>query len=165
MDEPKRTFDEKVKAISGGVTALTGIFAALTQYNETLKKVIDSLGPIAELPPSVWLGAAAILLIAGVFALWDGLTRRSRLLRPEALLLRSDEPRHLKGRQDDIDRLSTLCNEYQQVYLVGESGAGNSSLIQAGLCPALKANRRLFPIYLNVWGEDWQAGPRVALTH
>jgi hypothetical protein len=71
----------------------------------------------------------------------------------------------LKGRQEDIDRLSTLCNEYQQVYLVGESGAGKNSLIQAGLCPALKADRALFPIYLNVWGEDWQAGPRVALTH
>ncbi len=165
MNEPKRTFDEKVKAISGGVSALTGILTALTQYNETLKKVIGSLGPMAELPTSVWVGAAAILLIAGVSALWDGLTRRSRLLRPEALLLRSDEPRHLKGREEDIERLTMLCNEYQQVYLVGESGAGKSSLIQAGLCPALKADRGLFPIYLNVWGEDWQAGPRIALTH
>jgi hypothetical protein len=163
MNEPKRTFEEKAKAISGGVAALAGILAAVSQYNASLKALVDSLGPIAQFPAIVWFLIAAILLIMGVFVLRDGLTRRSCLMHPEALSLKTDEPRHLKGREEDLDRLSTHCNEYQQVYLVGESGAGKSALIQAGLCPALKADRGLFPIYLNIWGEDWQKGPRFAL--
>ena len=165
MNEPKRTFDEKVKAIGGAFAALTGILTFIAQFNETLKKAVDSLGPLAELPLIVCLLVAVILLIVGVFTIREGLARRSRLLRPEALLLKVDNPAHLKGREEDIDRLYTLCDEYQQVFLVGESGAGKSALIQSGLCPALKADKRLFPIYLNVWGQDWQEGPRTALTH
>jgi carbamoylphosphate synthase large subunit len=43
MNEPKRTFDEKVKAIGGAFAALTGILAVIAQFNETLKKAVDSL--------------------------------------------------------------------------------------------------------------------------
>jgi hypothetical protein len=50
MNEPKRTFDENVKAIGGAFVALTGVFTAIAQFNDTLKKAIDSLGPVAELP-------------------------------------------------------------------------------------------------------------------
>jgi hypothetical protein len=165
MNEPKWTFGEMVKPIRGVLEVLSGIFVVITQFNETLKKAIDSLGPLAELPIIIWLLVAVILLIAGVFTLWEGLARRSRFLRPEALLLKSDNSAHLKGRSQDIERLSTLWNEYQQVHLVGESGAGKSALIQAGLCPELKADTRLCPIYLDVWGQDWQEGPQTALTH
>jgi hypothetical protein len=165
MNEPKRTFGEMVKTIGGSLAVLTSIFTAIAQFNDTLKKAVDSLGPVAELPIIVWLLVAAILLIVGVFTLRDALARRSRLLRPEALLLKADNPAHLRGRSEDIDRVSMLCYEYQQVHLVGESGAGKSALIQAGLYPALKADKRLFPIYLDVWGQDWQEGPRIALTH
>ncbi|MGH8070186.1 MAG: hypothetical protein ACRERE_34055 [Candidatus Entotheonellia bacterium] len=165
MHEPKRTFDEKVKTIGGALAALAGILAAITQFNDTLKKAVESLGPVAELPIIVWLLVAAILLIVGVFTLRDGLARRSRLLRPEALLLKADNPAHLKGRSEDIERLSMLCYEAQQVHLIGESGAGKSALIQAGLCLALEAEKKLFPIYLDVWGQDWQEGPRTALLH
>jgi hypothetical protein len=165
MHEPKRTVDEKIKAISGGLIALTGILAAITQFNDTLKKAVDSLGPVADLPLIVWVLIAAVLFIVGAFTLRDGLARRSRLLRPEVLLLKADNPAHLKGRAEDIERLATLCFEAQQVHLVGESGAGKSALIQAGLCPALEVEKKLFPIYLDVWGQDWQAGPRTALSH
>src|SRR6266850_421903 len=143
MNEPKWTFGEVVKPIRGALDVLSGIFVVITQFNENLKKAIDSLGPLAELPIIVWLLVAAILLIAGVLTLRDGLARRSRLLHPEALLLKADNSAHLKGRSQDIERLSTLCNEYQQVHLVGESGAGKSALIQAGLCPELEADRSL----------------------
>ena len=151
MNRPERTFDENVKAISGALTIITGIFTAIAQFNDTLKKAVDFLGPLAELPIIVWLLVAATLLIAGVFTLREGLARRSRLLRPEALLLKADNPVHLKGRSEDIERLASLCYEYQQVHLVGESGAGKSALIQAGLLPALEADRSLFLIYLDVW--------------
>jgi hypothetical protein len=165
MNRPERTFDEIVRAISGALIMITGILTAIAQFNDTLKKAVDSLGPLAELPIIVWLLVAAILLIAGVFMLREGLARRSRLLRPEALLLKANNPEHLKGRSEDIERLASLCYEYQQVHLVGESGAGKSALIQAGLLPALEADRGLFPIYLDVWGQNWQEGPHTALIH
>jgi hypothetical protein len=55
MNELKRTVEEKVKAISGAVRALTGILAAFAQFNETVKKAFDSLGPIAVIPRSTRL--------------------------------------------------------------------------------------------------------------
>jgi hypothetical protein len=159
--KPKRSFDEKLKAISGVLCILIGLLVLVPPVGENLSKALETF---VKLPPFVWLFAAAILLIVGFFALLNGLSRRSRLLRPEALLLKVGQPQHLKGREEDINRLSTLCHDTQQVHLVGESGVGKSALIQAGLCPALKASGGLFPIYLNVWGQDWEAGPRTGLT-
>jgi Novel STAND NTPase 1 len=161
MNEPRRTFDERLKAISGTLGVLIGLLALVPQFSKNISEAVDA---VIKLPQIVWYLVPVLLLIVGMLALRDGLARRSRLLRPEALILKADHPEHLKGREEDIDRLSALCDEYQQVNLVGESGAGKSALIQAGLCPALKANRGLFPIYLNIWGEDWQEGPRFALT-
>lgn len=85
MNEPKWTFGEVVKPIRGALEVLSGIFVVITQFNENLKKAIDSLGPLAEVPSIVWLLVAAIMVIFGVFTLRAGLARHSRLLRPEAL--------------------------------------------------------------------------------
>jgi len=161
MNEPRRTFDERLKAISGTLGVLIGLLALVPQFSKHISEAVDA---VIKLPQVVWYLVPVLLLLVGLFVLRDGLTRSSRLLRPEALLLKADNPEHLKGREEDIDRLSALCDEYQQVNLVGESGAGKSALIQAGLCPRLKAEQRLFPIYLNVWGQDWEAGPRTALV-
>src|SRR5918996_92071 len=150
MNGPRRTFDEKLKAISGTLEVLIGLLALAPQVSKNISEAVDAF---IQLPPITWYLAPVLLLAVGMFALRDGLARRSRLLRPEALLLKADNPRHLKGREEDIDRLSALCYEYQQVNLVGESGAGKSALIQAGLVPRLQAERGLFPIYLNVWGH------------
>jgi hypothetical protein len=38
-----------------------------------------------------------------------------------------------------------------------------SSLLQAGLSPALKADGRLLPIQLDGCGQDWNTGPRPVL--
>ncbi|HEX9868929.1 MAG TPA: hypothetical protein VGC99_10105, partial [Candidatus Tectomicrobia bacterium] len=161
MNEPRRTFDERLKAISGTLGVLIGLLALVPQFSKNISEAVDA---VIKLPQIVWYLVPVLLLIVGMFALRDGLARRSRLLRPEALILKADHPEHLKGREEDIDRLSALCDEYQQVNLVGESGAGKSALIQAGLCPRLKAEQGLFPIYLNVWGQDWELGPRTALV-
>jgi hypothetical protein len=160
MNGPKRTFDERLKAISGTLTVLIGLLALVPKFSKNISEAVDAF---IKLPAIVWYLVPVLLLVVGMYALRDGLARRSRLLRPEALLLKADNPEHLKGREEDIDRLSGLCYEYQQVNLVGESGAGKSSMIQAGLCPRLKAGQGLFPIYLDVWGQDWEAGPRSAL--
>jgi hypothetical protein len=161
MSEPQRSFNEKLKAASGALSMLVGLLALVPQLSKNLGEALEAL---VKLPPPVWLLVAAILIIIGFFALLDGLSRRSRLRRPEALLLQVDHPQHLKGREEDINRLFTLCHDAHQVHLVGESGAGKSALLQAGLCLALKSSQGWFPLYLNVWGQDWETGPRTGLT-
>ncbi len=162
MSKPERTFVEKITAIAGAIAALGGVLAAATQFSDQVKAL---LGKLAELPPSAWWAIAALLLSVGIFGLVHGLARRSRLLRPEALLLKSHKVEHLKGREEDIDRLLMLCREHPLMHLVGESGAGKSALLQAGLCPKLREDSAgLLPIYVEVWGQDWEAGPRSALT-
>ena len=160
MNEPKRSFDEKAKAIAGMLAVISGVVTTATQFSKDIR---EFLGLIPELGP-IWYPVLVALIIAGAWAIWDGLARRSRLLRPEALLLRADRTEHLAGRSEDIDRLSRLCTDYSQVHLVGESGAGKSALARAGLCPKLGARARLIPVYVDVWGQDWETGPRVALA-
>jgi WD40 repeat protein len=153
---------EGLKAISGFITTL----AALIQVLRELYKLLIaadvpatlSLTQYAQL--ALWL----LLLVFGLWMLWPLLTGRSRLLRPETLRLDPYNRQHLKGREDDIDRLSGLCREFPQVHMVGESGAGKSALVLAGLCPELTAHNELLPLYLDTWGEDWEAGPRTALA-
>ncbi len=162
MPKPERTFVEKITTIAGAIAALGGVLAAATQFSDQVKAL---LGKLAELPAPAWWMIAAVLLSVGIFGLMHGLARRSRLLRPEALLLKSHKAEHLKGREEDIDRLLKLCREHPLVHLVGESGAGKSALLQAGLCPKLREDSAgLLPIYVEVWGQDWEAGPRSALT-
>src|SRR4051794_36489961 len=118
MSEPQRSFDEKLKAVSGALSMLIGLLALVPQVSKNLSEAIEA---VIKLPPLLWPFAAAIPLIWGFFALREGLARRSRLLRPDALLLQVGQLQHLKGRQQDIQRLFTLCNDAQQVHLVGES--------------------------------------------
>jgi hypothetical protein len=118
MDEPKPTSNNKKRTINvvllGVLASLTTVLTAIATLSETLKKAFDSLGPIANFPPIVWLLVAPILLIvvifAVIFALQDRLAQRSRLLRGEALELRADDPEsaHLKGREDAITNLYAL---------------------------------------------------------
>ena len=78
--------------------------------------------------------------------------------------MKADNPSHLKGREEDVDRLYSLCRGSRQVNLVGESGAGKSALLRSGLVPATNARGEFLPIYLDAWGHDWEAGPRNALS-
>jgi uncharacterized protein YjbI with pentapeptide repeats len=152
MREPKRGFEEKAKIVTGLLVAVASVATAVTRLHEVL-----------QLGRAVY-PLAAILAVVGLWIVWDGFSRRSRLLHPEALLLRADKIEHLAGRAEDVDRLSKLCADYAQVHLVGESGAGKSALLQAGLCPAVRVHARLIPIYVDVWGQDWEVGPRIALA-
>ena len=158
MERPTRTFEDKVKTLGGALSALLGILTFVPQFKQSLIQAFEALG----LPSTTWWGVAVVLLLAGAVVLRESL-RRSRFLRPEALFLRAHDPAHLKGRDEDIHLLVALCHEYQQIHLLGESGAGKTALIQAGLCPALQAQRGVLPIYQGVWGHDWQAGPYTAL--
>ncbi|HEY44610.1 MAG TPA: hypothetical protein G4O11_11575 [Anaerolineae bacterium] len=154
MKVPKRTLDENIIALTGTLLAISGMVTAIANLCKSF---------VSE-PNQILYAVSVVLLIAGVWALWHGLARRSRLLRPDALLLRAEKTEHLAGRSEDIERLSKLCTDYTQVHLVGESGAGKSALVRAGLCLGLRVQARLIPIYLDVWGQDWETGPRAALA-
>lgn len=83
------------------------------------------------------------------------------LLRPEALRLERDNPSHLVGGKEDIDQLIRLCREEKLIFLEGDSGAGKSALLQAGIIPALKRDSDLFPIYIeSLAGADREREPR-----
>jgi hypothetical protein len=77
--------------------------------------------------------------------------------------LQTDNADHLVGREEDITRLFQHCIEAQQIYLVGESGAGKTALLRAGVLPVLREYQTMLPIYLHLWGEDWVKGPQAAL--
>lgn len=157
MEKPK-SLTETIQIIVGLLTALSGLAKAAHELYKALTAADLTAFSLIQFAP--WL----LLLIVGLWISWPLFFRRSRLLRPEALRLDPHDRQHLKGREDDIDRLSRLCREFPQVHLVGESGAGKSALVLAGLCPELTAQNELLPLYLDVWGQDWEAGPRTALA-
>jgi len=82
MNGPRRTFDERLKAISGTLGVLIGLLALVPQFSKNISDAVDAF---IKLPPIVWYLAPVLLLVVGMFALRDGLARRSRLLRPQAL--------------------------------------------------------------------------------
>lgn len=63
-------------------------------------------------------------------------------LRP----LRADEGEQLFGRASDIERLSGLLDTHSLVVLSGARGAGKSSLLAAGVVPALRRRGDVLPI-------------------
>jgi len=106
------------------------------------------------------------LLIPGLLALvllLDRRRRRSRLLDPDALIIRPEE--HLVGRDDDIQNVSRLCDSESLIWLVGESGVGKSALLQAGLVPKLRTSPGKLPIFVDNWGSDWLKGPHEAVLN
>ncbi|NUO78671.1 hypothetical protein HUU05_01220 [candidate division KSB1 bacterium] len=158
MSKPEHTLSEKISLVSGVISAICSVLGIV--FDNELKKALS-----LNIPEFVWWILIALLIVSGFLSFKHGFTRRSRLLRPEALLLKSHKAEHLKGREEDIERLLKLCREHALVHLVGESGAGKSALQQAGLCPKLREdNVGVLPIYIEVWGQDWEAGPRSALT-
>lgn len=154
---------EIINTVTGGILAVVGLVTAVGQLTDNLKNVNEKL---TQAPPSViWLVIGAVALV-GVRLLWRGLSRKSRLLRPEVLLIDPDNPLHLKGRQDEI---RSLCEAVEQplVFLEGESGAGKSALIRSGLLPALtetNGDKTLLPLYINTYGGDWESGPEKRLV-
>jgi hypothetical protein len=104
-----------------------------------------------------------VLITLGVLLFVKLLSPPSRLLKPDQLRLQTDNADHLVGREEDITRLFQHCIEAQQIYLVGESGAGKTALLRAGVLPVLQEYEAMLPIYLHLWGEDWIKGPQAAL--
>jgi hypothetical protein len=116
--------------------------------------------------PSLLLSILLLLPIAIVSTLWlrDIIRQPSRLHRPDLLPTDVQTLAQLLGRKDDLPRLMTLCRQYREVHLVGESGVGKSSLLKVGLYTILRSDDLFHPIYTDTWGDDWEQGPRSSLT-
>jgi Novel STAND NTPase 1 len=133
---------------------LSGILAVLTKYNalpETIRKLEEN-----PLYFWGWWGLLGVLFFIGVGRLFKSLLiHRSHLLQPDRFIIRAEERRHLKGREDELRELSDLCERHALIFLEGESGAGKSALVRAGLMGECEQRRRLHPVYLDLSGAGW----------
>jgi hypothetical protein len=141
------------------VSSITGLVIAALDF---WKRIPASILHV----PSVPLRIILLLPIAIVATLWlrNLIRQPSRLLRPELLPTDVRTEDQLIGRKEDLPRLVALCRQYREVHLVGESGVGKSSLLRVGLYNALLRDDLFHPIYIDSWGDDWEQGPRSALT-
>ena len=172
------SLEDRIKSITAVVSAISGFLAVLPGLSKNCREVVEEATKL-NLSPWAWLLIALVLLVSGALLsldkiiqsldkikrLFKKLTERSSLRRPEALWLRADRPDHLIGREGDVERLTKLCKDFRLIFLVGESGAGKSALLQSGLVPSWAESKSssFLPIYLDVWGEDWEQGPRQSL--
>ncbi|MGO8503790.1 hypothetical protein AB9F35_20110 [Rhizobium leguminosarum] len=163
-DEPAPQQSNRIeRTIFRATFAIGGIGSFLTALVGVSDQVKKSTSLFKDLPSWVSLLAAAALFVLCVWAFGKS-RRRSVLLRPEALRLERDRREHLVGREDDIEALSQLSRQHPLVFLEGESGAGKSALLQAGLVPDLANDTSLLPVYVqSIVGMDWERDPRLFL--
>lgn len=135
------------------VVLFSGVLGVLTKYNalpEWARKFINNY------LYAWWALLGALFLLGSWFLLRPLLLPRSRLLQPERFVIRAEERRHLKGREDEIKTLSDLCEHQPLVFLEGESGAGKSALARAGLIDESERRKRLHPIYVDLSEAGWE---------
>jgi conflict system STAND superfamily ATPase len=147
------------------------ISTVLTALADHLDKLPGALKWWHELPTTAKIVFGAFVLLVGIGLLVSALSRRSMLLRRERFDLQPDNPGHLAGRAEDISRIASFCEACPLVFLLGESGAGKSALVQAGLLPHFldqgrkpRDGCRLVPIRLDASALDWERGLRVELA-
>lgn len=138
-----------------------GATAVFTSIREAMKAGDDLAKLLASLDWWAWTVVGTVAVISGLYIRF---TRFSRLMSVDALRIDPDNPAHLIGRVDKIEKLEKLCRNSFLVNLVGESGAGKSALVRSGLVPSLKENEKLFPIYMDTWGQNWELGPATGLA-
>jgi len=118
-----------------------------------------------------------LLAIAEGVRRWIADARKSRLLNsrvfemppvPESASIYvptwKDTDHYLVGRQDHIATLTRTLQTQRLVFVDGPSGVGKSTLLKLGVARQLMQTGAWLPIYVDVWGADWQAGPLQALS-
>lgn len=156
-----KTYVALLAALASLLEAITGLFTKVAQLSEGA----------AHLPIETRWIAVALLAVVAVIALLSALSRRSILLRPERFVVSADDPRFLVGRDDDLNALVEACETSPLVFLTGESGAGKSALVQAGLLSHYRDidNAHLdsavfVPILIDASSLSWKDGLRTALS-
>jgi hypothetical protein len=136
---------------------LGGFLTAIVDVYNQLSKV----GSVAT-PWPPYLFSIVLIGLALFFYVRSRDASVSRLIDPEALKLDPQSPDQLIGRRDDLRRLLNAASN-SMVFLVGESGCGKSALLRAGVCQDEDFKKRFLPIYIDMSGLDWEAGPLRAL--
>lgn len=151
--KPERLIENKLAAVGSVLMAVAAVFTATDKLLEVIPATVKGL---VETAPWVRWAFLGVLVVLGLWMLRVALARRSRLLQPERFIIRNDEPRFLKGREDEVRELRELCETRSLVFLEGESGSGKSALVKAGLKPACLDSKRLLPVYVDLAGADWE---------
>jgi hypothetical protein len=138
-----------------------GATAVFTSVREAMKAGDELAKVLASLDWWAWTIVGTVAVICGIYIRF---TRYSQLMKIDALRIDPDNPAHLIGRADKINKLEELCRNNFLVNLVGESGAGKSALVRSGLVPLLKENKNLLPVYMDTWGQNWELGPATGLA-
>ncbi len=155
------------KELREKLTDFAALLTAVVALGTTIKELREALqGAGTEVWKNwPWYVVPAVIFLA--ILLW----RRDRLvqwLNPRSTVSRRDAfhigRKYLLGREADIERLLRTLAEWPLVFLVGESGAGKSSLLERGILPRLKESSGQLPLLINSWGPDWIEGPREALA-
>src|SRR5690348_16627920 len=82
-----RSSAEKVQISSGSTLSLVGLLGLIAEITGHLEKIAGHLPLLKSVPPGfIWAGLG-ILFLGGVLLLFRGLSRKSRLLRPDVLRL------------------------------------------------------------------------------
>jgi Novel STAND NTPase 1 len=161
MTDSASTLADKIRTATGVVAALIALLAGLGQLADKLPQALKKFHGTS---PETWWGLLAFLLGLGIWLLIAGVSKRSRLLKPEALSLNPNDQKHLRGRDFDIDALCGLCEQNPLIFLEGESGVGKTALIRAGLMPTFTERGSICPLYLSGWSGDWDKGPANTLA-
>jgi hypothetical protein len=157
-DSTPRTFPEWVQNATSLLTGLVALVAISGTFVDKLQTWIPWFTPDRR----TYLFAIGVVLLAVTFVLQKRrLVKRSEIKDPDALLLRTGK--YLIGREEDIESVTSLLTNAPLTWLVGESGCGKSSLLQAGIASAFKTNNAHLLVYMDSWGSDWVEGPRQAL--
>ncbi|MFZ2279632.1 MAG: hypothetical protein WAW39_17680 [Prosthecobacter sp.] len=162
------------------ISLFSGMMAVVVLFSDSVKNLIEASSLIPEdiRPYAKWV-VIGLLLIVGVLTLLQALARRSVLVIKERFQISPHDPAHLVGRETDLTSLADECAHASTslVFLTGESGAGKSALVRAGLIPYLQGNvywtqppkslpppPDLFPILLDGAAiVDWKQGIEKAL--
>jgi hypothetical protein len=148
-----RSPQEWLAAGTGALSAIGGLFKAINDVIDRTKKIT----PHAGLRPAFFLSVA--LVIFGIWLLVWAVTKRSRLLRPNSLILRQSEQEDLFGRDETVARLVTKCQRVNEIHLLGESGVGKTALLLSGLIPYLNDKSTFHPFYNAVWIKGFDLNP------
>jgi Novel STAND NTPase 1 len=149
----------KILSTAGALTAL--IVAGLGIYRSWFLELASWLVPLVHSKIPDWIATAiALVLPAALFAFSITLTfrayrRQSILLSPKAFILDRGRQDQLYGREENIEQLTSILQEYDLLFLTGESGVGKTALLRSGLLPALQKSKDILPIYLSHFGSDW----------
>lgn len=155
-----------LKNLATLLTAITGLIGAWKSVQDALSSGVSGDSTLLPGVAAVQVGGLSILLIGIALGLQWGRLRqrlglRSVLVDKQAVDIGRN---YLEGRADDIEDVLANLADSSLVFLVGESGAGKSSLLRLGLLPKLEEDEKYLPLLVDSWGNDWKEGPREALS-